>query len=487
VKALHALSLLSTLGLLSACTTVGPDYHLPAQAISQQPAAQGAFHPQDAGLTSAQPVVSQWWQLYRDPALNALVEQALQANTDLRVAAANLQKAMAQARQVDAERGPHAEVSAAMQRARFSGESFLLPEELPVTNIGDEGFSVSYQLDLFGKLKRGEEAAAANTEAVEAAGNLARITVAAETVRSYMQICAANHAYRVQDQQLALQKKQLELTQRLNVAGRVQTTDVLRAQSQVDSMAASLPHWQAEHDAAQYKLNMLLGRVAATALPDQVSHCAVEPQLAQLIPLGDGRALLQRRPDVQQAERRLAQATAAIGVATAALYPSITLGASAGYTGVLEDLGQGNTARFGIGPLISWSIPDSGARARVSAATADSVAALAHFDGVVLNALREVESSLSSYGKDLQRLTLLRSARDQAKLAAEQNRRLYQAGRSPYLSSLDADRTQVSAESALVSAQSQLAQDQVNLFLALGSGWESVAGPAANPAVQQHE
>lgn len=477
MKRFYPVSLLA-LSVLAGCTTVGPDYRLPQQAAMQRPAAQGRFANADGQLASAQPVASRWWQLYHDPVLNQLVEQARAANTDLRVASANLQKALAVASEVNAEAGPHAAVSASAERARISGQSMLLDEPLPVTNLGDEGIRVAYQLDLFGKLKRGEQAAEANSEAVAAARDLAAITVTAETVRSYVQICSANHGYQVVRQQLGLQQKQLELTRRLASAGRMTATDVLRAQAQRDSVNAALPAYQAQRDAARYRLAMLLGKAPAEALPAAALACAQEPQLTQAIPVGDGRALLARRPDVKQAERRLAQSSAMIGVATADLYPSITLGASAGFTGFVEDLGKRSTQRFGFGPLISWSIPDSGSMARVRAAKADNAAALAHFDGVVLNALREVETSLSLYAKDLQRLTLLRSARDNAREAAAQNRRLYQAGRAPYLTSLDADRTMVSGEQAVAMAESQLAQDQVNLFLALGGGWEDAASVA---------
>lgn len=469
---LYPAGLLLALTTLAGCTTVGPDYQLPANSAMQRQAAQGRFANADGRLTSSQPLAPRWWQLYHDPVLNQLVEQAQQANTDLRAATANLQKTLAVASQVNAEAGPHAALSASAERARISGQSMLLDVPLPVSNLGDEGIRVAYQLDLFGKLRRGDEAAEANSEASVAARDLARITVTAETVRSYLQICSANHGYQVLQQQSALQQKQLELTRRLAGAGRLTATDVLRAQAQADGVAAGLPAYQAQRDAARYRLAMLLGQTPAETLPAAALSCAQEPQLAQAIPVGDGRALLARRPDVQQAERKLAQSSAMIGVVTAELYPSITLGASAGFTGLLEDVGQRSTQRFGYGPLISWTIPDSGARARVTAAKADNAAALAHFDGVVLNALREVETSLSLYGKDLQRLTLLRTARDSAKQAAAQNRRLYQAGRSPYLSSLDADRTLLGNEIAVASAASQLAQDQVNLFLALGGGWE---------------
>jgi len=175
---------------------------------------------------------------------------------------------------------------------------------------------------------------------------------------------------------------------------------------------------------------------------------------------------------VRQAERTLAGATARIGVATAALYPNISLGVGAGSTGLLADLGTAPTNRWGLTSLISWTLPGEGERARIRQAEAGADGALARFDGVVLTALRETETSLDAYAHDLQRQAALKAARDQAQLAERQAQSLYRAGKSPYLVGLDAQRTLATAESALAASDSQVAADQVNLFLALGGGWE---------------
>ncbi|MEE7548897.1 TolC family protein, partial [Xanthomonas sp. Kuri4-1] len=173
-----------------------------------------------------------------------------------------------------------------------------------------------------------------------------------------------------------------------------------------------------------------------------------------------------------------AGATARIGVATAALYPDIRLGASVGATGLLADIGEPATQAWSIGPLISWTLPSSGARSRIRATEAGADVALAEFDNTVLQALREVQTTLSRYAHDLDRASALQEAQRQAQLAAEQNRRLYQGGRTPYLSSLDADRSLASADLQLANAQAQVAQDQVHLFLALGGGWEAAPSHA---------
>jgi outer membrane protein TolC len=184
--------------------------------------------------------------------------------------------------------------------------------------------------------------------------------------------------------------------------------------------------------------------------------------------------LLSRRPDIRQAERTLAGASARIGVATADLYPDIRLGASLASIGLIPGIGAANTWQYMLGPLISWSLPaTSSARSRIAQAQAGTAAALAHFDGVVLGALRETESALTVYARELDRNAALTAARDQSALAASQAGKLYQYGRTDFLTKLDADRTLASADSAVAASSAQLAQDQVALFLALGGGWES--------------
>lgn len=461
----------AALASLTACTTVGPDYRLPASAAARRDAAQGAFIGAQGPAVALAPVAPHWWRLYDDAALDALVQQALQANASLREAAAHLRHALAVVDAVDAERGPHAGAEVMARRAQESGEAYLLPEQLPIVNEGDVGLQVSYEFDLFGQLARGEEAAAANAQASQAALELARVTVAAATVRAYVQGCTADVEQQAARHALDLQLRAVDVARRLNQAGRGQPADIARAQAQADALRANLPRFDAARDAAHYRLATLLGRTPQE-MRDTMPSCSRLPRLAQPIPVGDGAALLKRRPDVRQAERQLAAATARIGVATGDLYPHISLGASAGLTGILEHLGEGRTQRWALGPLITWSLPDSGARARVKVAEADAEASLARFDGVVLNALRETETALSRYAHDLQRQADLRAAHEQAASVAQQNRRLYEAGRTPYLSSLDADRSLASLDEALVSASGQVAQDQVDLFLALGGGWE---------------
>jgi NodT family efflux transporter outer membrane factor (OMF) lipoprotein len=460
--------------LATGCTTVGPDYHLPEQSVMRSPDANGPLTDGSQRAVSLAAVPDDWWQLYDDPQLDALVKEALAANTTVRAALANLQRAVATYHEVESENLPQGGVEANTARAQLSGESFLKEEKLPVVNLAAAALSVSYQIDFFGKLARADEAALAAAEASQAALDVARVSVAAETVRAYVQSCAANHEYDIANEQLKLQERSVAITRKLVDVGRDQPTDLLRAQAQADTLRAALPHFRAQHEAATFRLAVMLGKVPGTLEAD-ATQCRRIPRLRQALPVGDGAALLRRRPDVRQAERELASATAKIGVATADLYPSIRIGASIGASGVLEHFGQARTEQWTVGPMITWSLPTNGVRAHIKGMEAGADAALAHFDGVVLKALQETRTSLSAYTRELERDAALRDARDKSRAAAEQNRKLYRAGRAPYLTSLDAERTHASAEAALASAETQVAMDQINLFLALGGGWQSSA------------
>lgn len=235
---------------------------------------------------------------------------------------------------------------------------------------------------------------------------------------------------------------------------------------------------------ALYRLAMLLAE-SPSDLPPAARACHETPRINQTLPVGDGAALLKRRPDVREAERKLAVATAQIGVATAALYPSVTIGASAGLTGVLEDMGRQATQRWGFGPLVSWNFPVNGQRERVREAQAGTDASLAHFDGVVLNALRETQTNLATYSADYQRLESLQDAQKSATKAADETHRFYVAGRESFLSDLDATRTLVAMNAQVAAASGQVAVDQVNLFLALGGGWEKPSGQTVGINVSQ--
>ncbi|MBA1279242.1 MULTISPECIES: efflux transporter outer membrane subunit [Pseudomonadaceae] len=464
-------ALLALVGTLSACTMVGPDYRLPDDAAIQRTEAQAPFDLAGSAKVEQAELPADWWKLYDDPLLDRLVSEALERNTDVRLAYHNLRRAYEGFQM--AHHAQEIEIGGAgsLARGQLSSESLALQEKIPVMNLADAGLSVGYQLDLFGKLKRAAESAGASADASAAALDAARITVVAQVVRNYVEACHAGEELKIAKHSLDIQQRQLDVATRLFSGGRGNEVDVARARAQVEALRAEVPPFETKKSAALYQVAALLGRTPGD-LPEPVITCSHAPQLSQPIPVGDGAALLKRRPDVRAAERSLAAATADIGVATAMMYPEISLGASAGYTGMLEHIADPITRRWEFGPSISWHIPTKVDRARVRAMEAGADAALARFDGAVLNALRETQTLLARYADDLQRNRALRDSRDAASRAADHTRRLYQEGRLAYLDSLDTERTLAFAEAALAESEAQLSLDQVNLFLALGGGWE---------------
>lgn len=452
---------------LSACA-VGPAYRSPTPAApSQSPFLEAGKSPV---FTGDQPA-GEWWSLFGDPTLDALVEQALAANTDLRVAAANLAQARAVLKEAQAGRLPTTSVGASGAYARQSGAT---------TGIGpvegesyDVGLDVGYQVDLFGRVASAIRASRADADAVQAAFDLTRITVAAETTRAYSDVCSYNRQLAVAQETLRIQEQTFDLTRRLFEGGRATRLDTGQAGALLEQTRATLPTLEAQRSAALYRLAVLTGKPPAEA-PAVVLQCQAPPELDRPIPVGDGASLLARRPDIRRAERELAAASARVNVATADLYPSISIGGSIGSTAAsVSGLGDSDNFRFSIGPLISWSFPNMAvARLRLRQAEAGADAALATFDGTWLSALQETESALANYAGELDRLAALRRAADEAGEAARIARLRYRAGRENFQVVLDAERSLAQVQATIAQSEQQRSTYLVALFLALGGGWQ---------------
>lgn len=456
---------------LSGCM-VGPGYVSPTPtAPSQAPFLEAGASP---AFTGDQPP-GEWWSLFGDPTLDALVGQALAANTDLRVAAANLAQARAVLKEAQAGRLPTTSIGAGGTYARQSGAT---------TGVGpvegesyDVGLDVGYQVDLFGRVESAIRASRAGADAVQAAFDLTHITVAAETTRAYADVCAFNRQLAVANDTLRIQEQTFDLTRRLFEGGRATRLDTGQAGALLEQTRATLPTLEAQRAAALYRLAVLTGKPPAEA-PQAALQCQAPPELDRPIPVGDGASLLARRPDIRRAERQLAAAAARVNVATADLYPSISIGGAIGSTaGSVSGLGRSDNFRFSIGPLISWSFPNIAvARSRLKQAEAGADAALATFDGTWLAALQETESALANYAGELDRLAALRRAADEAGEAARIARLRYQAGREAFQVVLDAERSLAQIRASIAQAEQQRSTSLVALFLALGGGWQAPVG-----------
>lgn len=449
---------------------VGPNYRSPApEAPAQAPFLSG----QSPVFTQDQPP-GQWWRLFADPTLDRLVEEALSNNTDLRVAAANLRRARAVLRETRSGLGPTVNATGSATYSRQSGD------QIGFQGVGGEGESydlgidASYQLDLFGRIRRAIQASRAEVGAAQAAFDVSRITVAAETARAYADACSAGRQLAVARETLRIQEQTFDLTRRQFEGGRGTALETGQAGALLEQVRATLPTLEAQRQTALFRLSVMTGRPPAD-FPREVAACEAPPTLARPIPIGDGATLLARRPDVRQAERELAAATARVGVAVASLYPSVELGGSIGTSATsLSGLGSSESFRFSVGPLISFSLSNLFVgRSRIAQAEANAEGALANFEGSWLKALEETESALTRYARELDRREALKRARTQSAEAARIARLRYQAGRDSFQIVLDAERSLASIDSELARSETQLSDNLVSLFLALGGGWQA--------------
>lgn len=446
---------------LAACAS-GPDYA--ARPVSATAAAP--FLGSGSPLVSTAQPAGNWWRLYRDPVLDNLVADALAANTDVRVAVGRLERARALVRQSRAAREPQVGVSAGAQAGRSpQGQGGGTDLQL------DAGLSVAYEVDLAGRLARSVEAARGDAAAAAFEADAVRVLVVADTTRAYADAAAAAKRIAVATRIVDLLNRSLALTERRRVVGLATGLDTARIAALRDQRQAEVPLLEAERTAALLRLATLTGR-APRELPAVAAARTDTLALTQPIPVGDGAGLLARRPDIRAAERRLAAATARIGVATTDLYPSISLGGSVGGSGTSVS-NLFNPLSWLVGPLLNWTVNRSATRARIEAAEADSRVALAQFDGSVLAALQETETALSAYQRAEQRRTALNSARTQAEAVVRRTRALQREGQISSLELLDAERTYADAEAAVAESDARIVAAQIDLFRALGGGWES--------------
>jgi NodT family efflux transporter outer membrane factor (OMF) lipoprotein len=466
-----------TAASLAACR-VGPNYHPPvlppgteAPLVSVNAAAETPALPPDA-----------WWRLYEDSRLDALVQEALQANRTLVAADANFAAASAAVSAVHAQRYP----STAAVAGGIYGRDATTDEILELTGrppqttwLFEDIFRAAYEVDLFGRVHRAIEAANANADSVAATRDGVRVVVAAETARAYAGICALREELQVAHHSLDVVSHQTEITLNRQQAGADSVYDVTRAQALEAQVRSAIPELEGQRRAMLFELTALLGRTPANA-PNETDSCVVPPRLTALIPVGDGSELIKRRPDVRQADRRLAVATAEIGVTTAELYPTIRLVGL--YGSAADQLSQINTnigRTWGVGPSISWTFPNMAApRARVRQAKAQQAAALASFDGVVLTALKETEQALAAYSAALDKRQALGDAQGKVHTAFDIAKDQFSAGALSNLELLTTEQSLVATDAAVASSDATLVQDQIAIFKALGGGWRSESQPA---------
>ena len=450
---------------VSACA-VGPDYQVP----ETQPAQITALEAGDYDRTDFE---SAWWQQFDDPALSQLVQQSLKENRELRVAFARLRAARAIRDDVGNDQLP-------VITSRASGE-FGKAQQPPTSEERirqeryDLGLDMAWELDLFGRIERSIEASEAQSEAAEAELYQLQVSLIAELVDAYGNLRGAQLRERIARDNLKNQSQSRALTEQLRDAGIGSELDVLRADARLAATEASLPQLQADEARARHRIATLLGQ-----RPEQLSVDLSPrplPVIAKALPIGDPAELLRRRPDVRVAERQLAAATANVGVATADLFPRVSLSGFLGFTaGRGSQLGAAAANAWGVAPTISWAAFDLGSvRARLRGAEADADGALAGYEQQVLLALEESENAFSDYAKRQQRLVSLVRQVEASRAAAEQAAIRYREGTEDFLVLLDAERERLAAEDAQAQAEIELYRGIVAIYKALGGGWQPSA------------
>lgn len=455
---------------LSACA-VGPSYERPAAALPEQ------FKGAAATAFNTEPVPARFWTVFDDAALTTLIEDALKANHDLRIAAARFNEARALRREAAFDFAPVITAGGSALETRFSQVERPGVAATDSVDVYDAGFDATWELDAFGRVRRGYEARRAELESTVASLQDALVTVTSEVARNYFELRGLQSRYEVAKRNAEVQASTLELTKARREAGSGTDLDVARAQSQLSTTLATLPQLEAAVARTQYRIAVLIGRPPSEV--DARLAPGAMPSIPAFTPVGDPTEWLRRRPDVRVAERDLAAATARVGIAVADLFPRVSLIGTFGWTSLdADDLGSSAFENYAYGPSISWAIFDLGhVQARIEAARARADGALASYEQTVLRALEDAEGSLITYSHALAREAALQEAAEASGVAAELAGVRYEEGVSDFLLVLDAERTLLEAEDRLAQGRADSATALVAVYKALGAGWQEVDSP----------
>lgn len=476
---------LSALALLTlAACTAGPDYHGPESAKAASPGQQFARTPD--GISGEMPAATAWWTALGDPVLDALETRALAANPGVAVAEARVRQARAALRSEKANALPSANASALYVHAQVPGlnlgsssgsnsggndQSGSGSESLDFYNLG---FDASWEVDLWGGKRRGVEAARAQLGAAEANVADAQVSLTAEIAQAYVHLRDRQQRIALAQDDAARQREMLDLTQQRHERGTASALELEQQRNQLEQAKAALLPLNAERDAYLDALATLAGD-APGALDAMVAAPAAVPLPPANVAVGDPAALLQRRPDVRAAERRYASATAKIGVAEAARFPSLSfmglIGIGGTHPGDVFDFDK--LAAIAM-PRLSWSFLDFGRNAaRVGQAKGVQDEAAAQYRQAVLTALRDSEDTLSRFGA--QRLSVASAGRSKASAdrSAALMRQRFEGGTATRIQLLDAERQSIAAAQTLSQGIAAMTADYIALQKALGLGWEA--------------
>jgi len=460
--------------LLAACA-VGPDYHRPEVATSDQ------FVGTDAAQFSTQDVERDFWKQFNDEQLNELIERALVANHDIRIATARLREARALRGQAKLDLAPTVTASSGYTKARASDRQLGPRQNVDrEQDFYDSGFDAFWELDFFGRVRRGFEASTAQLQSAEASVYATQVSVTAEAARNYFELRGAQQQLEVARRNAENQGETVRITTARLDAGRGTQLDASRAQAQLSATLATIPDLEAAVTRSMLRLGVLTGQQPEAVVP-QLSAIKPLPTLPVAHDIGTPELLLRRRPDIRVAERNLAASTAEIGVAVGDLFPRITFLGHWGYDAVNSSaLGNAGSETFSFGPSISWAAFDLGrVRQKIAQREAAADGALAKYEQTVLQALEETDASLTAYSKAIVKQQHLQTSANASLEAAKLARARYENGVADFLQVLDAERTALAAEDQLARSETQTATALLATYKALGGGFRPIATTAA--------
>lgn len=454
--------------LLPGCALMGPDYKRPDNNVPAQ------FSEKDVAQDqAAQQISATWWELYQDPVLNDLVAKARLNNTDIKLAVARVEEADAFMREVGAALFPQIDLDSSASRSRVTelGSNPVVSGFKPVHNDYNITLGTSFELDFWGKLRRAKESARAQALATRYAKDTVDLSLSGLVASNYLLLRSLEAQITVSRDSLRSREESLALTKRRLQGGVSSALDVHQAEVASSNLVAQIADLVRQRAVVEHQLAVLTGVLDLKLAEGDIKNLPIPP----VPPAGLPSSLLEARPDVRQAEQDMIAANAKIGVAKAALFPTISL--TANYGGESAELGDilKSAARIWTGGLsLNLPIFDSGRlNARVDEATAQQKQALASYEGSVQTAFREVNDALVTVRQSAEREAALQASEASAKKALEIADNRYKSGYSAYLDVLDSQR--VYNDTALAFIQSRQARlvATVDLFKALGGGWKA--------------
>ncbi len=454
--------------LFTACVP-GPAYRKPVVAVPQH------WQGEPARGTSAEgEPVEQWWKTFHDPELESLVSRAAAANLDLQLAAARIQEARANRGLVRSNALPQVNAAVSATRDRKIVYGFT-PGGLPFeTNFLHGQFDMSWEADVFGRIRSQVRGASADLAAQEEDRRSVLITLLGDVATNYALVRGAQLRLGITRRNIAIEHDTLDLTRALAAAGQSTDRDVAQAEAQLELTRAAIPQLETDRDVAIHRLGVLLGR-EPNAVAVELGRAAPLPVIPPEVPVGLPSDLLARRPDIRRAEDQFRAATARIGEARADFFPRFSLTGSAGRESTqlhLLALGTGNL--FSFGPSVSLPIFTAGRiRANVAVQQARATQAEVAYRSAVLTALEETENALVAYSGEQEHGRRLERVIGADRTAMELAREQYRAGLADFLTVLDAERTLTGNEDQLAQSRTAMVTRLVSLYKALGGGWSA--------------